>query len=189
MKEDKYIEETNLIQHYDNNLKYYSPISDENYFMRIFKDFNIEINSNTRILDIGCGDGRVFNFVKHVNSYVGVDYSSKRIQKAHNLYNTSKNCRFIQSCVREFVNNNNIDFDIVTAFEFLEHVVEPYNIIKTILSKCVKVKIVATLPINMPYKAHLSVWKNIDDVMSDLSPNKIHTDDHNKHFICLWNNL
>lgn len=54
--------------------------------------------------------------------------------------------------------------------------------------RCGKVKIVASLPVNLPYKAHLSVWKNIDEVRSSLSPNQIYMDDNNRHFICLWNN-
>ena len=187
MKEDKYIREAELIQHYDNNLKYYSPVSVEGYFTQMFKEFNIKIDQTSKILDLGCGDGRIFNYVKQVSNYVGVDYSSKRIDMARNKYNMHENCSFVQSCVREYINNN-IDFDIVTAFEFLEHIIEPQNIIETILSKCNKVKIVATLPVNMPYKAHLSVWKNIDDVVADLSPDQIHMDKGNKHFKCLWIN-
>lgn len=188
MKENKYKREEELIQHYDDNIKYYSPVSDEKYLRQVFKKFNIKIDQESRVLDIGCGDGRVFNYVRQVSNYVGVDYSAKRIEMACNLYNTFENCSFIQSCVREYINNTNIDFDIVTAFEFLEHVVEPRTIIETILNKCDKIKIVGTLPVNLPYKAHLSVWKTIDDVICDLSPNQIYTDDHNKHFICLWNN-
>ena len=143
MKEDKYIREAELIQHYDNNLKYYSPVSVEGYFTQMFKEFNIKIDQTSKILDLGCGDGRIFNYVKQVSNYVGVDYSSKRIDMARNKYNMHENCSFVQSCVREYINNN-IDFDIVTAFEFLEHIIEPQNIIETILSKCNKVKIVAT---------------------------------------------
>lgn len=188
MKENKYKREEELIQHYDSNLKYYSPVSDEKYFRQVFKKFNIKIDQKSRVLDIGCGDGRVFNYVKQASSYVGVDYSVKRIEKASNLYNMFDNCNFIQSCVREYVNNTNINFDIVTSFEFFEHIIEPQCIIETILNKCDKVKIVASLPVNLPYKAHLSVWKNIDEVRSSLSPNQIYMDDNNRHFICLWNN-
>lgn len=188
VRESKYKREIDLIPHYDDNLKYYSPVSVEKYFTQMLEKFNIILDQKLKILDIGCGDGRVFNYVKHVSNYVGVDYSAKRVEMARNLYNKFENCSFIHSCVREYINNTNIDFDVVTAFEFLEHVVEPQCIIETILNKCDKIKIVGTVPANLPYKAHLSVWKNIDEVRSSLSPNQIYMDDNNRHFICLWNN-
>jgi ubiquinone/menaquinone biosynthesis C-methylase UbiE len=67
------------------------------FAMEVIKD--IEINSNARILDIGCGDGFITNKIAQKNidgCTIGTDISQQMINHANEKYKEQKNLKFMQ---------------------------------------------------------------------------------------------
>jgi 2-polyprenyl-3-methyl-5-hydroxy-6-metoxy-1,4-benzoquinol methylase len=182
----KYKKENDLVEHYEAHPKYYSPVKNESYFFNCLKRFNIDIESTNHILDIGCGDGRISKYIPEHIKYTGVDYSPTRIKIA-NESNDKSNHNFVYNCAREFVFSAEPQkYDLITAFEFLEHIVNPKELIEELLNKQ-NCTIIGTVPINMPYKAHLSVWKNEKELKEDLNPDSFFIE--KCHFNCCWSSL
>lgn len=182
---NKYKREQELIPHYDNNLDYYSPLKNKSYFNYMCNTLNVDISTIKSVLDLGCGDGRLCESIESSIEYMGVDYSEKRIHKASNKY---KDRNFKVSCIHKFCELQTSFYDLAVLTEVLEHIESPYTVIKQLLDYNSNIKIIATVPINMPYKAHLSVWKTIQDVTRDLKPDKVKvdTEQSGRHFLCAW---
>lgn len=83
------------------------------------------------VLDIGCGNGRLFSaFPKDMRiSYVGVDMSSGLIQKAHSLYREdSRRPEFFSGDILSLHDISEIQgkqFDVVSAIAVLNHIPSP----------------------------------------------------------------
>lgn len=159
--------EQQLIKHYDSNPKYYSPVNE--YLANL-----LTLRPGERLLDLGCGDGRLCQFIPDSVAYVGVDISQVRINIASQRY---PNRTFVCWDIYDFLNNN-LQFDTVAAFEILEHLADP----QTVVDKCKTIsrKIVASVPRSMPYEAHLQVY----DEPPELGFDKVF--EKNGHFIMLW---
>lgn len=182
---NKYKREQELISHYDDNLDYYSPLKNKSYFDYMCNTLGVDLSTVGSVLDLGCGDGRLCESLGDDIVYMGVDYSEKRIHKASNKY---KNHNFKVSCIHEFCESQTQYYDLAVLTEVLEHIETPYTVIEQLLRYNADIKIIATVPINMPYKAHLSVWKTIQDVTRDLKPDKVQvdTEQSGRHFLCAW---
>lgn len=179
----KYKSENELVNHYEAHPQYYSPVKNITYFNDCMRGFNIELREIKNILDIGCGDGTISKFIPENVLYTGVDYSPTRIKIA-NQSSKNNNHKFIYDCAREYVINDTCgSYDLITAFEFLEHIVNPKELIDMLLSKY-KSTVVGTVPVNMPYKAHLSVWEDVDQLKQDLNPDHVYKSGN--HFRCCW---
>ncbi len=72
-----------------------------------------------RILDIGCGTGRILRYLPECD-YLGADLSQKYIKRAKKRQFSGKT-RFISSDVNEFLENSNEQFDIIIGFGLLHH--------------------------------------------------------------------
>tara|TARA_R110000803_G_scaffold181355_2_gene243748 strand:- start:65 stop:625 length:561 start_codon:yes stop_codon:yes gene_type:complete len=181
----QYKREKDLIPHYDNHLEYYSPLQEGSYFKYMCDELGVDLNKINSVLDLGCGDGRLCGSISPETYYMGVDYSQKRIEKATNNY-PERN--FQVSCVHHLCDNQVRDYDLVVITEVLEHIESPYTVIKQLLSYNKATQIIATVPIDLPYVAHLSVWKTEEDVKKDLDPDVIKVDKQHgaKHFLCGW---
>ena len=189
----KYPREQDLIPHYDKHGYYYSPIGGKVgalFLEKFLNDLNIDIDSLDSVLDLGCGDGRLSSLLSVSKNYVGVDYSNVRIKKAKETYPKR---RFYHDDLHNFVDSNNLRFhDLIVCVEVLEHLEDP----KLLLDKLKEKKdknaiIIGTLPINLPYVAHLQTWKTSEEVIDHLSPTLIKERKGESamkmpHWVCKW---
>lgn len=84
----------------------------------------------TKVLDLGCLEGySVLTLAKHVPSVevgVGVDLSQDGIELAQRRAEKFKlPVEFIQASIEEYMQNTNEKFDLIMAFELMEHVKDP----------------------------------------------------------------
>lgn len=160
----RYQKEENLISHYNKNVNYYSTNIDE-ILSHIGYD---DLKDTTSIMDLGCGDGRacflMANKAGSGTKIVGIDYSAPRIEKAKKTStfdNVSFVCGDIHDSLDKLIKEGTV-FDLIIANEVIEHLENP----REVLDKLQKISkwIVGTVPINLPYIAHLSVWPKVSDI-------------------------
>ncbi len=80
-----------------------------------------EIKRNAKVLDVGCGDGRIGRFIsRSVDSYTGIDLSESAISlcQKHGL-----NVKQQDLCERYSFEDGT--FDVCVSFEVLEHLIRP----------------------------------------------------------------
>ncbi len=126
-----------------------------------------------RILEIGCGTGQFAEMLKdnNIRSYQGFDFSSEAIEVAKKRIPNWED----KFCVSDiFASNafNTIDYNVVCAFEVLEHInndIDCLNRIKTGSS------VIFSVP-NFWDPAHVRVFKDTLDVI-DRYKEIIHFDD------------
>lgn len=83
------------------------------------------------VLDVGCGAGFVSNSLSSSGFKVtGIDLSEESLKVAQ-LYDQSRSCKYIYADAYSLPFSDH-SFDIVVCFDFLEHVEEPYRVIKEI---------------------------------------------------------
>lgn len=165
--------EKELVSHYDGNPQYYSSNSSV-----VFERTGQKVEGK-KILDLGCGDGRLSRQLKGYESYTGVDYSEVRVKKATEdaVKERKNNVHFFASDLTDFLDiavDGLQTFDVICAFEVLEHLANPKEVLQ-------KARMVATeavcgsVPINMPYVAHLQLFKTIDDVVALIGEDAVFT--------------
>ncbi|MBD2193887.1 methyltransferase domain-containing protein [Calothrix anomala FACHB-343] len=123
-----------------------------------------------RILDIGCGNGSLSNFIAN-NGYevVGIEESESGVKFASLAF---PNCRFIQGSIYNLPYQELEEkFDIVIASEVIEHLFYPKELVRNV-KKCLKAN--GRLIITTPYHGYL---KNIMLAVSGKM---------DKHFTTLW---
>ncbi|MFD3002759.1 class I SAM-dependent methyltransferase [Pontibacter toksunensis] len=87
-------------------------------FKNYIKDI-IKPDANCRILDIGCGEGYILNFLPKDITYVGYDLSASYIDYAKKRFGSRGT--FINERVNEMTNTKNSLYDIVLATGLLHH--------------------------------------------------------------------
>jgi ubiquinone/menaquinone biosynthesis C-methylase UbiE len=92
-----------------------------NFAMKVLKSLKIDIQS--RVLDIGCGDGKITSEIaKDANQgcVIGTDISYQMIEHASKTYSSQENLGFMQmdASQNKFINQ----FDIITSFNCLHWV-------------------------------------------------------------------
>lgn len=187
MIKNAYEKESKLIPYYNNHTEYYSPVSSKEYFFDVLDRFKIENLKSKVVLDLGCGDGRLCEWLPNI-FYYGVDYSTDRIELARDKFITKPLARFDVDCVYEYVKKWDELYtpDLITMFEVLEHLEKPDLLIQLVKEKFPRADIVGTVPINLPFTTHLSVWKTEEDMVKVLNPSEVQTDKEKVHWICKW---
>ncbi len=112
------------------------------------------------IVDIGCGSGQFAQLLydQGFPAYVGVDFSSKRIDWARKICPAYT---FVAANIFEIDLLETHFYDAVVCTEFLEHVEEDLRVIENIRPGS---RVYATVP-NFPYKSHVRHFSNIDEVI------------------------
>ena len=177
--------EKELLDHYNKNVTYESVIT-ERTLATIFTLVDKQVPIGKTIVDLGCGTGKTCSLLTgHGNKVIGVDYSWARIRAALEMYHGLKLCRMeifeylAQVCPHTI--------DIFCMFDVLEHLERPSNIVSLARSLCNDF-VIATIPINMEYHAHIQVWKDLEDVKAGLSPDVIVETVLNRrpYAVCKW---
>ena len=75
-------------------------------------------SKNVRIVDLGCGYGRLLRFFskRGFNDLLGVDVSPEQVELARRMHS-----RVEQADVLEFLADQSESFDLITAFDIIEH--------------------------------------------------------------------
>ena len=96
-----------------------------------YHDFFINnISQNSTVLDIGCGNGMVaYDISKKAKKVVGIDFSSKSIEKAKRIYH-GNNLEFIVGDATIFQFQKK--FDIIVLSNVLEHIEKRVDFLKNI---------------------------------------------------------
>jgi len=102
-----------------------------NFAMKMLS--KVSFNSNSRILDIGCGDGIITNEIAKIvtnGCIIGTDVSTQMIDHANKEYSGQYNLRFILMDAAKNIFRQ--QFDIVTSFNCLHWVHDQESAIKGI---------------------------------------------------------
>jgi len=68
---------------------------------------NLLINKNDKLLDLGCGNGALANYMfNDINSYLGVDFSAPLLKVANDNFRKEPNFIFSESDICEFVTSD-----------------------------------------------------------------------------------
>jgi ubiquinone/menaquinone biosynthesis C-methylase UbiE len=171
--EIKYKQEADLLQHYNNNVNYSSPIiGNMENILSLYGDPHYPMSA--KVLDVGCGAGHASKYIRdrYKCTVIGIDYSEKRIDLARK----DSDCEFIVCDVNHVLKHFKDDyFDLIMAFETLEHLVDPSGV----LHKCKRVlkpngMIIGSVPLNHPYVAHIHVYSSAQDVENQLGVEVFH---------------
>jgi len=85
----------------------------------------LELRDDYRLIDFACGNGLLAELLANrIKSYEGVDFSSDLVNEA-NFRKTKKeltNAMFHCMDIVSFCNQSKVEYDIVTAFDFSEHI-------------------------------------------------------------------
>lgn len=83
------------------------------------------------LLDIGCGDGELLLLLKgkYQRGY-GIDIAKPRIDQVRKKYRNESNIHVILGDVNERLSFRNDPVDAITAIAVLEHVFDPYHLMK-----------------------------------------------------------
>ena len=177
-----HLREQNLKRHYNTALRYYSPLNTRGYFAELCQALDYEPDIR-RILDLGCGDGRLLAHIKP-GDYLGVDYAGLRIGLAK-LTAKSQGCsnyQFWVGDVYEHLDTTKDTYTLTVAVETLEHLEDPARVVAA--AQAISDVVVATVPVDMPYKAHLQVYETEQDVIDQLQPDRLVRLD--QHWGLLW---
>lgn len=183
----KHPREAALLDHYDSNLVYYSP--SKQIMPALILHFKLDMDAVKTVLDIGCGDGRLSLWLaqKYGMACDGVDYSKTRIDKAIDDANAlGLTCNFECADLNLYLDSHDRNYDMVTAFEVLEHLEDPRQVIADCRERLNDGGfIIGSVPENMPYVAHLQVFSDAQAVEDRLKPDKLIR--VKGHFYCVWN--
>lgn len=171
--------EQKLVEHYDSNVKYHSSVSRADAYERVTALAGRQLTSSDGLLDLGCGDGRV-----SVGVYegcrcqvLGMDCSAERLKVATETValiagdsGTARMPRFKLADVSNLPRPGAPVWSVIALFETLEHLTEPATVIKHLFNEYLMEGgvIVGSVPLRMPYKAHLQVFADAADVVSRL---------------------
>jgi len=165
-----YKKEQELKDHYDKHYQAGITISSIGAIKKTFEELGVQLRG--KVLDLGCGSGSACRVMKdnYDVEVMGVDYSKKRVELAKKKH---PDIEFLNMDMHEFIETTNLigHFDIITMFDVIEHLEDPVELIKNARSLLgTRGIIVARIPKNNVYIAHLQVYKDLDDLKAKLNP-------------------
>lgn len=92
--------------------------------LQVIDSLNL-FNSNTKYLDLGCGNGEFLELInsKYKVQGVGADYSENHLKIVHNKGFETCSCNFDnENEIENLINKYQNAFDIITSFEVIEHI-------------------------------------------------------------------
>jgi SAM-dependent methyltransferase len=106
-------------------------VTSKDFYLPYIRRFT-EVNSTTRILEVGCGEGgNLLPFAQIGCSVTGVDMSPSRIVQAkeffaeHDAEGTFINCNFLET---ETPTKESDKYDIVLMHDVIEHIDQPFKV-------------------------------------------------------------
>ena len=129
------------------------------------------IEDNTDVLDVGCLNGNLYNFIKdkkrRIKSFSGIDLSEKLIELATERF-PEQTWKVAECHTLPFEDNS---FDVVTALEVIEHIEDPDIMIQEIMRVTrPNGSVIITTPNNNFVKDPAHVWSySTTDVFNMLS--------------------
>jgi 2-polyprenyl-3-methyl-5-hydroxy-6-metoxy-1,4-benzoquinol methylase len=174
----KYPREADLIGHYDSHPEYYSPAGSPTFVAMLLEFAGAQPRS---VLDVGCGDGRLGRILQrnHDVLYVdGIDASPVRIALARRA---NPGGAYMLGDIYQVLRDLHASYDLVFMVEVLEHLEAPKEALGLALTHG---SVVATVPKNMKYIAHLQLYRDEQDVIDQLAPNRIR--EEKQHFALWW---
>lgn len=83
---------------------------------------NDYVKDGDRVLDLGCGNGRLLKLLKEKNiTYTGIDISEKIIIQAQSLFTENDKIKFLVGNALELPFDDN-EFDVVISVAFFHHI-------------------------------------------------------------------
>ena len=76
---------------------------------------------NKNILDVGCGNGRLLDFLPETVNYTGLDFNPRYIKKAQRRYR-DRNAKFFVADINDM--KNSMEADVVFAIGVLHHLTD-----------------------------------------------------------------
>jgi len=185
-----YKKEKALVDHYDRHVKYYSPMRIDTVD-KILNAFGYNPPKFMRALDLGCGTGWFAQHLKSAYSAIdaiGVDISKERIENAKKERpGPDYICSDIYSFLKKQVGSDK-KYDLISLWDVIEHLESPIELLN-LAKKCLSPKgdILATVPHNHVYVAHLQVFSDKEDVKKRLQPKQINEwADCGHYYLCRW---
>lgn len=148
-----------LVKHYDKHPSYYT-LSTEPHLSAILE----QAGAAGSMLDIGCGTGGAADWAQ--GNYLGIDCSPNRIYIARTKRPRK---RFVVGDVYD--TDFESGWDVAWCSEVLEHLWDCRTVWDKMLASANLV--VATVPVDLPYKAHLQVFKEERDVAEVFRPDRV----------------
>ena len=109
---------------------------------RYTKIISLIKKTNSKLLDVGCGDGFLEHMLgQHKFNITGLDISEDCIKQANKNFPNSN--YFVYDACKTFPFKDNT-FDIIISNGLIEHVKKPSNVIKECLRVCKRVCIIGT---------------------------------------------
>ncbi|MFP3914943.1 MAG: class I SAM-dependent methyltransferase [Actinomycetota bacterium] len=142
--------EAALLSHYERHAHHYRSPLDRLSVIEVMRALGV---SGMSILDVGCGDGRLVDQLPPDWVVDGIDYSPTRIRLARER---RRYRRLVCGSVYDLADHFPDRYDVAVAVELLEHTERPADVIDQI--RRVAASLLATVPIDMPYRAHLQVY-------------------------------
>jgi len=201
----KYDKERDLQSYYDNTLNYFDKadwMSGKGLvnasmtgveLLSLFRSVDVTIDRST-ILDFGCGIGltSVYLTTNFNCDCFGIDYSLERIKIAEQ--NKTQSCEFVTGDVNHWLDESDRLFDVILAFEIIEHLTHPEDVIVKLKKHLVPGGIlIGSLPYqDTPGGPHLSAFKDKSDIETRLNvtvlDNVINMRFENQN-VFIWRNL
>lgn len=93
-----------------------------------------KLKKNARILDVGCGDGRWWNYINDKNQYevYGIDINQQEIEKAKKVINA----KVLDVASDNFRNTYNLKFDLIVGNCSMEHIPDIDSALRNISDAC-----------------------------------------------------
>lgn len=94
-------------------------------------------NETIKVLEIGCSSGYGLNILSQIPNikYTGIDYDKNVINYAETQWGDFDNIDFINANINE-INTDFFNFDVIIAFEFIEHISNGLSLLESLKNKC-----------------------------------------------------